>query len=60
MVGGAIGTKTLTEAESGVGESGAPTASSTTRYPDRVDELVLVQSKTHDAVIPPSAPSSTT
>ena len=47
MGGGAIGTNQLTDAESGVGESGQADRIVADAYPDRVDELVLVQSKSH-------------
>ncbi|HEX8121092.1 MAG TPA: MMPL family transporter [Solirubrobacteraceae bacterium] len=45
-LGGKIGTNTLTQAESGVGESGQAARIAADAYPDRVDELVLVQSRT--------------
>ena len=45
LAGGSIGTNELTQAESGVGESGAAQRIVADGYPDRVDELVLVQSK---------------
>ncbi len=52
IVGGKIGTNTLTNAESGVGESGKADRIVADSYPDKVGELVLVQSsklKTGDA-----------
>ena len=44
MIGGAVGTNTLTDAESGVGESGKADQIVADSYPDKVGELVLVQS----------------
>ena len=44
VVGGAMGTNTLTAEESGVGESGRADQIVADSYPDRVSEMVLVQS----------------
>ena len=44
-VGGKVGTKTLTKVESGVGESGTADRIVDDAYPERVDEMVLVQSE---------------
>ncbi len=46
VVGGKIGTNTLTNVESGVGESGRADRIVAGAYPDRVEEMVLVQSST--------------
>ncbi len=46
VVGGKIGTNTLTNVESGVGESGRADRIVAGAYPDRVDEMVLLQSST--------------
>ncbi|MDX6690295.1 MAG: hypothetical protein QOG15_1752 [Solirubrobacteraceae bacterium] len=46
MVGGQIGTKTLTTAQSGVGESGTADRIVADAYPKHHEELVLVQSTT--------------
>ena len=43
VVGGKVGTHTLTTAESGVGESGAADRIVADAYPKRADEVVLVQ-----------------
>jgi uncharacterized membrane protein YdfJ with MMPL/SSD domain len=43
-VGGKVGTESLTQAESGVGESGRADRIVDAAYPDRLDEVVLVQS----------------
>ncbi len=43
--GGKIGTNTLTQVESGVGESGTADRIVADAYPERVDEMVLVQSE---------------
>jgi uncharacterized membrane protein YdfJ with MMPL/SSD domain len=44
MLGGAIGTNTLTDEQTGVGESGRADRIVANAYPDRVDEMVLIQS----------------
>jgi uncharacterized membrane protein YdfJ with MMPL/SSD domain len=44
MVGGKIGTQTLTNTQSGVGESGKADRIVDGAYPKKVDEMVLVQS----------------
>ena len=49
VIGAAVGTNTLTQEQSGVGESGEATKIVADSYPDRVDELVLVQSRTATA-----------
>src|SRR5688572_26331556 len=49
VAGGKIGTNTLTQAESGVGESGKAEQIVADAYPDHVGEMVLVQSKSLDA-----------
>jgi RND superfamily putative drug exporter len=46
VVGGRVGTDTLTAVESGVGESGRADRIVADAYPDRVDEMVLLQSAT--------------
>ena len=46
VVGGKLGTNTLTNVESGVGESGRADRIVAGAYPDRVEEMVLVQSST--------------
>jgi len=46
VVGGKVGTSTLTNEQTGVGESGSAARVVADAYPKRVDELVLVQSKT--------------
>src|SRR4051794_26495183 len=45
FAGQSIGTNTLTQEQSGVGESGAANRIVDKAYPDKVEELVLVQSK---------------
>jgi uncharacterized membrane protein YdfJ with MMPL/SSD domain len=45
-IGGKTGTNQLTDAETGVGESGKAARIAADAYPDRVDEMVLVQSRT--------------
>src|SRR5205085_1123913 len=45
MAGGNIGTNELTAAESGVGDSGKAAKVVDGAYPDRAEEVVLVQSK---------------
>ncbi|HEX8205998.1 MAG TPA: MMPL family transporter [Solirubrobacteraceae bacterium] len=52
IVGGKIGTNEITAAESGVGESGQAAKIVDGAYPDLVDELVLVQSTSHEASDP--------
>jgi hypothetical protein len=44
VVGGKIGTNTLTSVDSGVGESGQADRIVAGTYPKRVDEVILVQS----------------
>jgi RND superfamily putative drug exporter len=44
MVGGQIGTKTLTDEQAGVGDSGRADRIMATAYPKHHDELVLIQS----------------
>jgi RND superfamily putative drug exporter len=46
MVGGKMGTETLTSAESGVGESGQASKIYEKAFPDKIGEAVLIQSKT--------------
>jgi uncharacterized membrane protein YdfJ with MMPL/SSD domain len=46
MVGGKVGTDTLSESESGVGDSGAAAKLIDERYPDENGEAVILQSKT--------------
>ncbi len=46
VIGGKIGTNTLTNEESGVGQSGQADRIVAGAYPDRVEELVFIQSKT--------------
>jgi RND superfamily putative drug exporter len=46
MIGGKIGTNTLTNEQNGVGESGKAGKIVADAYPDKVDEMVLVQSTT--------------
>jgi uncharacterized membrane protein YdfJ with MMPL/SSD domain len=46
MAGQNLGTKTLTQEQSGVGESGQAAKIVKDSYPDRIDEAVLIQSKT--------------
>jgi uncharacterized membrane protein YdfJ with MMPL/SSD domain len=46
MVGGKVGTDTLGQSESGVGDSGAAAKLIDERYPDENGELVIVQSET--------------
>jgi uncharacterized membrane protein YdfJ with MMPL/SSD domain len=46
MIGGKVGTNTLTNEQNGVGESGKAAKIVAGAYPDKVDEVVLVQSKT--------------
>src|SRR5690349_13238403 len=46
LVGGNVGTTLLTDAQSGVGESGKAAKVVDGAYPDRDDEVVLVQSAT--------------
>src|SRR5215207_9797053 len=51
MAGQNMGTETLTNEESGVGDSGRAAQITKDAYPDRIGEMVLVQSKsleTHD------------
>ncbi len=45
VVGGKVGTNTLTNEQAGVGESGRADRIVSGAYPDRVDEMVLIQSK---------------
>ncbi len=47
VVGGKVGTNTLTSVDSGVGESGQADRIVADAYPKRVDEVVLVQSSKH-------------
>ncbi len=46
MAGQNLGTKTLTQEQSGVGDSGRADRIVKDSYPDRIDEAVLIQSKT--------------
>ena len=46
MAGQNLGTKTLTQEQSGVGDSGQAAKIVKDSYPDRIDEAVLIQSKT--------------
>jgi len=46
VIGGKVGTNTLTNEQSGVGESGTADRIVADAYPKSVDELVLIQSKT--------------
>ena len=46
MAGQNLGTKTLTQDQSGVGDSGRAAKIVKDSYPDRIDEAVLIQSKT--------------
>ena len=52
MVGSNIGTDTLTDDEAAVGESGTAARISAEAYPKKIDESVLVQSKTLEADSP--------
>ena len=54
VVGGSIGTKTLKQNESGVGESGRADSAISRNFPDRVTEQVLVQSRSGAPVSDPS------
>ena len=47
MVGGAVGTEKLTQQESGVGESGQASKLVSGAFPEKHDEVVLIQSKDH-------------
>jgi uncharacterized membrane protein YdfJ with MMPL/SSD domain len=49
MIGGAVGTKTLDNAQLGVGESGRADRTVDAAYPKSADEMVLVQSATQTA-----------
>jgi RND superfamily putative drug exporter len=49
MVGGAVGTEALDDAELGVGESGRAERTVEDAFPKRADEMVLVQSATETA-----------
>ena len=49
MVGGAVGTQTLDNAELGVGESGSADRTVDDAFPKNADEMVLVQSATASA-----------
>jgi uncharacterized membrane protein YdfJ with MMPL/SSD domain len=49
MVGGAVGTETLDNAELGVGESGRADRTVEAAFPKNADEMVLVQSATETA-----------
>jgi uncharacterized membrane protein YdfJ with MMPL/SSD domain len=49
MIGGSVGTKTLDNAHSGVGESGRAARTADAAFPKSADEMVLVQSATVDA-----------
>src|SRR5438093_13410207 len=44
-IGGAVGTNTLDQADSGVGESGTASKAVDDHFPKQADESVLVQSK---------------
>src|SRR3954470_18347012 len=46
VIGGKVGTNTLTNEQNGVGESGKAGKIVADAYPDKVDEMVLVQSTT--------------
>jgi hypothetical protein len=46
MIGGSVGTKTLDNAHSGVGESGRAARTADAAFPKSADEMVLVQSAT--------------
>src|SRR5918992_3270998 len=52
MIGGKVGTQTLTNEQSGVGESGQAARIASEAYPKTVGEAVLVSSKTLDADAP--------
>ena len=49
MIGGSVGTKTLDNAHSGVGQSGRADRTVDAAYPKSADELLLVQSRTETA-----------
>jgi uncharacterized membrane protein YdfJ with MMPL/SSD domain len=49
LIGGSVGTKTLDNAHSGVGESGRADRTVDAAYPKSADEMVLVQSATENA-----------
>jgi RND superfamily putative drug exporter len=49
IIGGTVGTKTLDNAHSGVGESGRAQRAVDAAYPKSADEMVLVQSARYDA-----------
>src|SRR3954468_1950636 len=52
MMGGKIGTNELSQAESGVGDSGQAAKIVDKAYPKRVHESILVQNKQHDTDSP--------
>jgi len=54
MIGGAIGTQTLTDEEYGVGESGAADKTAAAAFPDKANETVLVQSRNGDTADTPA------
>ncbi len=54
MVGGAAGTKTLEHTQTGVGESGRADQAIADAAPEHAQEMVLIQSSTATAGIPPS------
>src|SRR5436305_7377294 len=56
MIGGALGTKTQTNAQSGVGESGRAARTVDNAFPKHQVEQVLVQSKSATASDHPSEP----
>ena len=45
QVGNSLGTEILTQEESGVGDSGRAAVITKDAYPDRIGEMVLIQSK---------------
>ena len=49
LIGGSVGTKTLDNAHSGVGESGRAARTVDAAFPKSADEMVLVQSATENA-----------
>src|ERR687896_238880 len=49
VIGGSVGTRTISDEEYGVGESSRADAAVNAAFPDKADESVLVQSKRYDA-----------
>ena len=55
VIGGAVGTKTLSDSDNGTGESGRADDAISAHFPDKGSESVLVQSRDGAA---PTTPSS--